>query len=501
MQMKYLDSFNVISSFSLNGKTIYYFNIEKLEDIGLGKIRKFPFSIKILLEAVLRQIDNRTITTEDVELILKWTPTSDLKKEIPFIPNRIILQDFTGVPAVVDLAAMRSAIKRLGGNPSDINPIIPADLIIDHSIQVNYFGTSNSCELNEKLEFERNIERYKLLRWAQESFSNFRVVPPGNGIIHQINLEYLATVVQEKKIGNKIYAYPDTVLGTDSHTTMINGLGVVGWGVGGIEAEAVMLGQPYYMPVPKVVGVKLFGEINENITATDIVLTITEKLRKHGVVGKFIEFYGPSLADLSLPDRVTISNMCPEYGGTIGFFPIDEKTLDYLLLSGRDSDHVRLIEKYAKLLGIFLDEDGEIPDYSEKLEIDLSSIEPCLAGPRRPQDRVPMKKIQKSFHSSLISLFGKKVSNNSEIPKTDVLDIGNSSDNLKHGSVVIAAITSCTNTSNPYVLIGAGLLAKNAVEKGLRTKPYVKTSIAPGSKVVTEYLKKSGLLKYLEQLG
>jgi aconitate hydratase len=391
------DPFGAKDIIEFNGKRITIYRLNKLEELGIGKISRLPYSIKVLLEALLRQVDGQLVTKEDVESLAKWSPDFIPDRELPFIPARVVLQDFTGVPAVVDIAALRSAMKRLGGNPANINPIIPADLVIDHSVQVDYFGTSYARQFNEKKEFERNGERYALLRWAQLSFDNFRVVPPGRGIVHQVNLEYLGKVVQLRNINGKLVAYPDSLVGTDSHTTMINGLGILGWGVGGIEAEAVMLGQPYYMPAPEVVGVKLYGELKEGVTATDLVLRITQLLREHGVVGKFVEYYGSGVSKLSLPDRATIANMSPEYGATIGFFPIDEKTLQYLLLTGRKKEHVELVKLYAIEQGFFLTENAPEPIFSETLELDLGTVEPSLAGPKRPQDRIPLGEMKHTF--------------------------------------------------------------------------------------------------------
>ncbi|MFZ8833063.1 MAG: aconitate hydratase AcnA [Candidatus Caldipriscus sp.] len=441
---------------------------------------KLPYSIRVLVENLLHSVDGFLVREEDVKNVANWKPKPE-EVEIPFMPVRVILQDFTGVPVIVDLAAMRDAMVELGGDPDRINPIVQSDLVIDHSVQVDYFGTSYAYEWNTKLELERNRERYQLLKWAQKAFNNFRVVPTGTGIIHQVNLEYLAKVAYVKD-GVVVF---DTLVGTDSHTTMINGLGVLGWGVGGIEAEAVMLGQPYYMLLPEVVGVKLVGELREGATATDLVLTITEILRKKGVVGKFVEYFGPALENLSVPDKATIANMAPEYGSTCGYFPIDQRTLEYLRGTGRDEELVKLVEIFAKEQGVFWTPNSPEPEYSEVIEINLSDIEPSVAGPRRPQDRIPLKELKKAFYVSLEKDFGKKFENGSEI---------------RHGSLVIAAITSCTNTSNPSVMIGAGLLAKKAVERGLNVKPYVKTSLAPGSRVVTDYLKMSGLMPYLEAL-
>lgn len=439
-----------------------------LKEIG-KEVESLPFSLKILAENIARNIDGFLVSEEDLKKLLR----REIGEEIPFMPSRVILQDYTGIPLLVDLASMRNRAK----NPEDINPKIPTDLVIDHSIVVDYFGTVYSFSMNTKMEFERNKERYSFLKWAQNAFANLRVVPPGKGIIHQVNLEYLAKVV-EKREGK---VFPDTLIGTDSHTTMINGIGVLGWGVGGIEAEAVMLGQPYYMPIPEVIGVKLIGELKEGVTATDLVLHVTELLRKHNVVNKFVEFFGPSLSSLSAQDRATIANMAPEYGATIGFFPVDEITLDYLRLTGRSEEHVRLVERYCKIQGLFYE--GQELRYDEIIELDLSKIEPSIAGPRNPEERIPLAKV-KEIVEELIREYKKK-SSPSRIP---------------HGSVVIAAITSCTNTSNPSVMIGAGLIAKKAVELGLNVKEYVKTSFAPGSRVVVEYLKNAGLMSYLEAL-
>ena len=473
--------------------TVSIYNLEKLKDLGFGDIDILPYSIRVLLENVIRNLDGEVVTEENFLALSKWVPNQKDKKEIPYKPSRVLLQDFTGVPAVVDLAALRSAVKRAGGDPDQINPLIPVDLVIDHSIQVDYYGTNDALNLNEKKEFERNYERYMFLKWAQTVFNNFRVVPTSRGICHQVNLEYLASVVQIREFNGEKYAFPDTLVGTDSHTTMINGLGVLGWGVGGIEAEAVILGQPYYMNIPEVVGVRLIGEPQDGITATDVVLRITQILRAHGVVGKFVEFYGPSLKQLKLPDRATIANMSPEYGATMGFFPVDDNTIDYLLLSGRRKEHAEFVKQYLKRVGLFYDENSPTPKYSELVEINLSEIEPSLAGPKRPQDRISLKDMKKDFINQLETSYAKPDESNL------LADID--SDNLKHGSVVIAAITSCTNTSNPSVMVGAGMIAKAAVEKGLKVKNYVKTSFAPGSRVVRDYLESAGLLPYLEELG
>jgi aconitate hydratase len=500
---------------------VVIYRLNRLEELGFENISRLPYSIKILLESLLRQLDGKLITEEDIRSCAQCSTKKRDEREIPFIPARVLLQDFTGVPLVVDLAAMRSAVKRLGGDPACINPVIPADLVIDHSIQVDYFGTSNARKFNEDREFERNCERYSLLRWASMVFDNFRVIPPGRGIVHQINLEYLATVVQVKKVNNELVAYPDTLVGTDSHTTMINGMGVLGWGVGGIEAEAVMLGQPYHMPVPDVVGFKLSGKLKEEVTSTDLVLTITQILREHNVVGKFVEFFGPGLGKLSLPDRATIANMAPEYGATAGFFPVDAETLKYLLETGRKKEDVELVEKYTKEQGLFHTDESPQPFFSEVLELDMSIVEPSISGPKRPQDRIPLDKMKESFQKAMEETFrrekteveadheyhrwlGEGGSFSDEHKRTDQMQVEEKYEMkvpIKSGSIVIAAITSCTNTSNPSVMIGAGLLAKKAVERGLKVKPYVKTSLAPGSLVVTKYLEKAGLMPYLEALG
>ena len=449
-------------------ENVYYYPLKQIEEYD-QKISKYPYSLKILIENVIRNYDGKKITEDDLDAILGWK----VGKEFSFFPTRVVMQDYTGVPLLVDLAAMRDEVKRRGKDPKIVNPVVQADLIIDHSIQVDYYGTSYSFAWNLKKDFERNEERYKFLKWAQSSFRNLRVVPPGNGIIHQINLEYLSKVVDVKEVKGVQTAFPEIVIGTDSHTTMANGLSVLSWGVGGLEAEAVLLGEPYTMTVPEVIGVKLVGEIQEGVTPTDVVLYITETLRKKGVVGKFVEFFGPSLSKLSVPDRATIANMAPEYGATVGYFPIDYQTLNYLAGTGRD---YKLVEKYAKAQGIFYE---EVPNYTEVIEIDLSKIEPSVAGPRNPDERVPLREM--------------KARNEKKKKKKGAI--------VSDNDVVLAAITSCTNTSNPTVMIGAGILAKKAVEHGLRVKPYVKTSLAPGSPVVVEYLKEAGLLPYLEALG
>ena len=470
-------------------------------------VATLPYSLKILLENLLRHEDARFVQTKDIEALAAWKPGAQLQKEISFAPARVLLQDFTGVPCVVDLAAMRDGMIRLGGNPDRVNPLQPVELVIDHSVQVDYFGRSDAFQLNAELEFGRNRERYSFLRWGQDAFRNFRVVPPDTGIVHQVNVEYLARVVFREVSDGKVRAFPDTLVGTDSHTTMVNGLGVLGWGVGGIEAEAAMLGQPMSMLIPPVLGFKLVGAMPEGATATDLVLMVTERLRKHGVVGKFVEFFGAGLANLTIADRATLGNMCPEYGATAAMFPIDEMTLDYLTLTGRAASHVKLVEAYAKAQGLFR-ETGTQAVYDETIELDLGTVEPSLAGPKRPQDRVSLTKAKASFQTSLPSMMTEKKAKASPPSSASAVAVMEppaqvrvASADVDHGSVVVAAITSCTNTSNPSVMIGAGLVAKKAVERGLTTKPWVKTSLAPGSKVVTDYLEKAGLTPYLDQLG
>ena len=480
------NSFETLTSLTVSGKSIQYHSLPALERVGFSNVARLPYSLKILLENLLRCEDGRVVTADDIAAVARWDAVGTEKPELAFRPARVLLQDFTGVPAVVDLAAMRDGVARLGGDPTRVNPLQPVELVIDHSVQVDHFGRSDVLQLNSELEFQRNLERFGFLRWGQNAFDNFRVVPPETGIVHQVNLEYLARVVCRDTIDGRIIAYPDTLVGTDSHTTMVNGLGVVGWGVGGIEAEAAMLGHPISMLVPDVVGFRLTGRLDEGITATDLVLTITEQLRQHGVVGKFVEFYGPALEYLTIADRATLGNMAPEYGATIAIFPIDGMTLDYLKLTGRDEEHVALVEAYAKAQGLFRDPVSN-PQYTNTLELDLGTVEASLAGPRRPQDRVALGQAKAEFARTLTEMHG-------ETP-------AQTGDGLEHGSVVVAAITSCTNTSNPSVVIGAGLLAKRAVERGLQVKPWVKTSLAPGSRVVTEYLKAAGLLEYLERLG
>ena len=480
-------------SLTVNGIDYFYYSLPAAEEAGLKNLSKLPMTLKILLENLLRHLDGHIVTLDDISAVIDWLTHKSSQREIAYSPARVLMQDFTGVPAVVDLAAMRAAMKNLGGNPEKINPLSSVDLIIDHSIQVDQFIKNNAFEINAKMEMERNYERYEFLRWGQKAFHNFRVVPPDTGICHQINLEYLAKTIWTDNINGKKYAYPDTLVGTDSHTTMINGLGVLGWGVGGIEAEAAMLGQPISMLIPEVIGMKLTGKLQEGITATDLVLTVTNQLRKKGVVGKFVEFYGPGLEDLSIADRATIGNMAPEYGATCGFFPIDRITLDYLRLSGREEQTIALVEAYAKKQGLWHTPDSPDPVFTDTLELDLSTIRPCLAGPKRPQDQVELPQ--------LIPAFEKLLADNHRLDEKNKSFSTSDNLSLHHGDAVIAAITSCTNTSNPSVLIGAGLVAKKAVEKGLSRKPWVKTSFAPGSQVVTLYLEKTGLQKYLDAIG
>jgi aconitate hydratase len=503
--MSSADSFATRSSLAYAGRHVHYYSLTALEAKGFPGVGRLPFSLKILLENLLRHEDGRFVKAADIEALARWDVKRDTVKEIAFAPARVLLQDFTGVPCVVDLAAMRDGIVRLGGDPAKVNPLQPVELVIDHSVQVDYFGQPNAFQLNAELEFSRNKERYAFLRWGQNAFRNFRVVPPDTGIVHQVNLEYLARVVVSDENADGAVAYPDTLVGTDSHTTMINGLGVVGWGVGGIEAEAAMLGQPISMLIPPVLGFRLTGDLKEGTTATDLVLTITERLRKVGVVGKFVEFFGAGLEHLTIADRATLGNMCPEYGATIAIFPIDEMTLDYLRLTGRDAGRVALVEAYARAQGMFLNAGDAEPIYSETIELDLSTVEPSLAGPRRPQDRVALYNAKSGFKAALEGLKAgaKKAAASGAAASASEggVAVAPMVEQLEHGSVVIAAITSCTNTSNPSVMIAAGLLAKKAVEHGLSTRPWVKTSLAPGSKVVTEYLNEAGLQHYLDQLG
>ena len=514
--MPTLNSFGTRTEIRVGGQAVQIYSLPALEKTFPG-VARLPYSMKILLENLLRREDDAFVKADDIRAVASWDAAAGVQKEISFMPARVLLQDFTGVPCVVDLAAMRDAVIALGGNPDRVNPLQPVELVIDHSVQVDYFGQENAFSLNAELEFARNKERYAFLRWGQRAFRNFKVVPPDTGIVHQVNIEYLARVVFSEDGDGGTVAYPDTLVGTDSHTTMVNGLGVVGWGVGGIEAEAAMLGQPISMLIPKVIGVRLTGALPQGATATDLVLTITEMLRKHGVVGTFVEFFGEGLRHLTIADRATLGNMCPEYGATIAIFPIDAMTLDYLRLTGREESRLRLVEEYARAQGLFRTDGAPDPVYSETLELDLATVEPSLAGPKRPQDRVALGKAKTAFHAALPTM---------QVPAKAVKGAGDGGgarqgvaastsaatqggvavadaalEELDHGAVVIAAITSCTNTSNPHVMVGAGLLAKKAVEKGLTRKPWVKSSLAPGSKVVTEYLDAAGLTRYLDQLG
>jgi aconitate hydratase len=519
--MARMDSFGTRSVLRCDGRSFEIRRLDALEKAGIG-VTRLPYSLRILLESLLRYEDGSTVTAQDIEALARWAPAAEPSREIAFTPARVLMQDFTGVPAVGDLAAMRDAMQRMGGDPGRINPLQPAELVIDHSVQVDEFGTRIAFRTNVEREYERNRERYAFLRWGQRSFRNFRVVPPGTGIVHQVNLEYLARVVFDAPGEHGRQAFPDTLVGTDSHSTMINGLGVLGWGVGGIEAEAAMLGQPVSMLIPQVVGFRMTGELAEGATATDLVLTVTEMLRKKGVVGKFVEFFGPGLGSLRLADRATIANMAPEYGATCGIFPVDDLSLRYLEFTGRPAEQVRLVEAYMKEQGLFRTSATPDPEYTTILELDLGAVEPSLAGPRRPQDRVRLSDVKAAFRSALDMMpdaAGPRPSGN-EVSRWAAegglidgtaltmhrrsgvrCNIGGEEVVLRDGSVVIAAITSCTNTSNPSVMMGAGLLAKKAVEKGLKTKPWVKTSLAPGSKVVTDYLEDAGLTPFLERLG
>lgn len=515
--MPTLNSFNTRTHIRVGGQDVQIYSLPALERGGFSGVSRLPYSMKILLENLLRREDGTFVKAADIRALAEWDATSAAENEISFMPARVLLQDFTGVPCVVDLAAMRDAVVSLGGNPDRVNPLQPVELVIDHSVQVDHFAQVDAFSLNAELEFSRNKERYAFLRWGQRAFRNFDVVPPDTGIVHQVNIEYLARVIFSEVVDGTTVAYPDTLVGTDSHTTMVNGLGVVGWGVGGIEAEAAMLGQPISMLVPRVLGVRLEGALPQGATATDLVLTITEMLRKHGVVGKFVEFFGDGLSHLTIADRATLGNMCPEYGATVAIFPIDEMTLDYLRLTGRDESRVRLVEDYARAQGLFRTGDSPEPVYSETLDLDLETIEPSLAGPKRPQDRVSLKRAKHAFQVALPSMqMPPKAAKlaaadggarqgvaeaTSAVAQAGVAVADATLDELDHGAVVIAAITSCTNTSNPSVMVGAGLLAKKAVQKGLVRKPWVKTSLAPGSKVVTEYLDAAGLTTYLDRLG
>jgi len=488
------DSLATQSQLQVDGKIYNYFSLKQAEKQHFKGIARLPYSLKVLFENLLRFEDANTVTVNDIEALADWVNTKTSQHEIAYRPARVLMQDFTGVPAVVDLAAMRTALEKMGGDAKKISPLSPVDLVIDHSIMVDKFATNDSMTVNTEIEIHRNKERYEFLRWGQKSFANFQVVPPGTGICHQVNLEYLAKTVWNSEDDGINYAYPDTLVGTDSHTTMVNGLGVLGWGVGGIEAEAAMLGQPVSMLIPEVVGFKFTGKMKEGITATDLVLTVTQMLRKKGVVGKFVEFYGPGLAALPLADRATISNMAPEYGATCGFFPVDIETIRYLRLTGRDEHTIALVEAYSKAQGMWYDAQSEDPVFTDTLSLDLTTVEPSLAGPKRPQDKVTLTTISQEF-SAFLKESGKEAEHATDFP------VKNHDYTLRHGHVVIAAITSCTNTSNPSVLMAAGLVAKKAIEKGLMRKPWVKSSLAPGSKVVTDYLKFAGLQTYLDQLG
>ena len=501
--MDFVDSFKCLRPLKVGSKTYAYFSLPAAEKSGLKGISRLPFSLKVLLENLLRNEDGRSVTKEDIQAVAQWLKNRTSDREIAFRPARVLMQDFTGVPAVVDLAAMRDAMEHLGGNAKKINPLVPVDLVIDHSVAVNFFGHRDSFKRNVEEEYKQNQERYRFLKWAQLSFENFRVVPPGTGICHQVNLEYLAQTVCSTKAAIKFpdksnaseLAFPDTVVGTDSHTTMVNGLSVLGWGVGGIEAEAAMLGQPYSMLLPEVIGVRLNGKLKEGVTATDLVLTVTQMLRKRGVVGKFVEYFGPGLAGLTIADRATLGNMSPEYGATCGFFPIDDDTIRYLTDTGRPADRIALVAAYAKAQGMYRTKNTPDPLLTDVLKLELSSVEPSLAGPKRPQDRIALKEVKSGFVQAVDKEFNKAGELDKRVP------VEGRAHTLGHGDVVIAAITSCTNTSNPSVMIAAGLVAKKAVEKGLTVKPWVKTSLAPGSQVVAEYYEKSGLQKSLDALG
>ncbi len=501
--MNSLDSFKCLRPLKAGSKTYAYYSLPIAEKNGLKGISRLPFSLKVLLENLLRNEDGRSVSKEDIQAVAQWLKTKTSEREIAFRPARVLMQDFTGVPAVVDLAAMRDAMEHLGGDPKKINPLVPVDLVIDHSVAVNFFAHKDSFKKNVEEEYKQNQERYRFLKWAQQSFENFRVVPPGTGICHQVNLEYLSrtvwsakkkTTFPDKTVATEL-AYPDTLVGTDLHTTMVNGLSVLGWGVGGIEAEAAILGQPYSMLLPEVIGVRLNGKLKEGMTATDLVLTVTQMLRKRGVVGKFVEFFGPGVANLTIADRATIGNMAPEYGATCGFFPIDDDTIKYLRDTGRSADTIALVIAYAKAQGLYRTKNTPDPMFTDVLKLELASIEPSLAGPTRPQDRITLKDVKSGFAWSMDKEFNKASEMDKRVP------VENRKHTLGHGDVVIAAITSCTNTSNPSVMIAAGLVAKKAVEKGLTVKPWVKTSLAPGSQVVAEYYEKAGLQKYLDTLG
>ena len=490
-----LDSFNCRATLEVNGKSYEYFSLKQAEANGLEGLSKLPYSLKVLAENLLRFEDGRSVTADNIRAIAEWVKTRKSSVEIAYRPARVLMQDFTGVPAVVDLAAMREAMANIGGDPTKINPLVPVDLVIDHSVMVDYFGQFDSFNRNVAMEYDRNKERYEFLRWGAQAFDNFRVVPPGTGICHQVNLEYLAQTVWTKEVDGVTQAFPDTLVGTDSHTTMVNGLSVLGWGVGGIEAEAAMLGQPISMLIPEVIGFRLEGRMAEGVTATDLVLRVVEMLRQKGVVGKFVEFFGPGLDNLSLEDQATIANMAPEYGATCGFFPIDQDTLDYLTATGREADRIALVEAYAKAQGMFRSSDSEDPVYTDTLELDITSVEPAISGPKRPQDRINLREAKSTFLSVMESEYKKGDEIDKRVP------VEGRAHDLGHGDVMIAAITSCTNTSNPSVLMAAGLVAKKARERGLKVKPWVKTSLAPGSQVVTDYLEKACLQDDLDALG
>src|SRR6478736_3476869 len=501
--MTSLDSFRCCKILQVGGKSYAYFSLPAAERNGLKGISRLPFSMKVLLENLLRNEDGRTVTKDDIKAVAEWLKTKTSEREIAFRPARVLMQDFTGVPAVVDLAAMRDAMKQLGGDSKKINPQVPVDLVIDHSVAVTFFGNNQAFKKNVEEEYRQNQERYKFLKWAQRSFDNFSVVPPGTGICHQVNLEYLSRTVWSKKDKVKVdgkpvtaeVAYPDTLVGTDSHTTMVNGLSVLGWGVGGIEAEAAMLGQPYSMVLPEVIGFRLNGKLKEGVTATDLVLTVTQTLRKRGVVGKFVEFFGPGLDNLTVEDRATIGNMAPEYGATCGFFPVDDDTIDYLTKTARKTERVALVKAYAKAQGLYRTKTTPDPVFTDVMKLELGSVEPSLAGPKRPQARVLLKDVKNGFAGAMEKEFNKGAEMGKRFP------VEGRKHDIGHGDVVIAAITSCTNTSNPSVMVAAGLLAKKAVAKGLKPQPWVKTSLAPGSQVVADYLDKSGLQKELDKLG
>ncbi|HET8943433.1 MAG TPA: aconitate hydratase AcnA, partial [Dehalococcoidia bacterium] len=518
------DPFGALKTLDSRLGTVRYYSLHRLSELDLGDVERLPFCIRIVLENLLRRVDGHAVTEDDVRALTGWRRDDIPDRELPFLPARVLLQDFSGIPVVADLAALRDEMARQGGDPERVNPDLVVDLVIDHSVQVDAYGMADAFRINVDREYERNRERYAFLRWAQQSFRNFRVVPPGAGIVHQVNLEYLASVVQVQRNGGDAVAFPDTLVGTDSHTTMINGLGVLGWGVGGIEAEAAMLGQPLPLLAPPVVGVRLTGALREGVTATDLVLTVTEMLRRHGVVGKFVEFCGPGLSNLALADRATIANMSPEYGATCGYFPVDAETLRYLEMTGRDPGLIDLVERYCRAQGLFREDSTPDPEYTELLALDLHNVEASVAGPRRPQDRVPIREVQHSLRNAFAEEFpggltkakerfdweGGTVNEEeqpsaltvgvNDRPKSVPVSLNGERVEMHHGSVAIAAITSCTNTSNPSVMLAAGLVARKAVERGLKVEPYVKTSLAPGSRAVIDYLKRAGLLEYLERL-